>query len=39
MGWTIIQDPNGGSSNYVEVVSSENQVTVSWVLLAPEDLV
>ena len=37
-GWTIIQDPNGGSSNYVEVVSSENQVTVSWVLLAPEDL-
>lgn len=37
-GWTIIQDPNGGLSNYVEVVSSDNQVSVSWVLLAPDDL-
>ena len=34
-GWQIIQDPNGGTSNYVEIVSSENTVTVSWVLLAP----
>ena len=37
-GWTIIQDPNGGLSNYVEVISSDNQVSVSWVLLAPDDL-
>ena len=37
-GWAIIQDPNGGLSNYVEVVSSDNQVTVSWVLLVPDDL-
>jgi len=37
-GWTIVQDPNGGLSNYVEVVSSNNQVTVSWVLQAPNDL-
>ena len=37
-GWTIIQDPNGGLSNYVEVVSSDNRASVSWVLLAPDDL-
>jgi hypothetical protein len=34
-GWQIIQDPNGGTSNYVEIISSENTVAVSWVLLAP----
>ena len=37
-GWTIVQDPNGGSSNYVEVVSSDNQVSVSWVLLVPDEV-
>ncbi|MDE0954426.1 MAG: hypothetical protein OR994_07095 [Candidatus Poseidoniales archaeon] len=34
-GWQIIQDPNGGTSNYVEVVSSDASVTANWVLLAP----
>jgi len=36
-GWQIIQDPNGGGSNYVEVISSDGSVSVSWVLLAPMD--
>tara|TARA_B110000093_G_C12971845_1_gene413028 strand:- start:5059 stop:6162 length:1104 start_codon:yes stop_codon:yes gene_type:complete len=37
-GWQIIQDPNGGTSNYVEVISeNDNSITVSWVLLAPID--
>ena len=37
-GWKIIQDPNGGTSNYVEVISeNDNSITVSWVLLAPID--
>ena len=37
-GWHVIQDPNGGSSNYVEtVVPSSGSVTLTWVLLAPEE--
>ena len=36
-GWHLIQDPNGGSSNYIETkVSSSGSVTVTWVLLSPE---
>ncbi len=36
-GWNIIQDPNGGSANYIEtIVPSSGTVTVSWVLNAPE---
>lgn len=37
-GWHLIQDPNGGSSNYIETkVSSSGSVTVTWVLLSPEN--
>ena len=37
-GWSIVQDPNGGSHNYVEVVvPSSGSVTLSWVLLAPQN--
>lgn len=37
-GWQIIQDPNGGINNYVEsTVSSSNSLTLTWILLAPED--
>ena len=37
-GWHVIQDPNGGSSNYVEtVVPSTGSVTLTWVLLAPQE--
>ena len=37
-GWHVIQDPNGGSSNYVEtVVPSSGSVTLTWGLLAPEE--
>ena len=36
-GWHLIQDPNGGSSNYIETkASSSGSVTVTWVLLSPE---
>ncbi len=35
-GWGIIQDPNGGTSNYVEtVVPQSGSVTMTWVLRAP----
>ena len=36
-GWQIIQDPNGGTSNYVEMISDADSVTANWVLLAPMD--
>ncbi|MAV60278.1 MAG: hypothetical protein CND89_01760 [Marine Group II euryarchaeote MED-G38] len=37
-GWQIIQDPNGGTNNYVEsTVSSSNSITLTWILFAPED--
>ena len=36
-GWAILQDPNGGSHNYVEViVPPSGSVTLTWVMLAPE---
>tara|TARA_S200000501_G_scaffold190692_1_gene179596 strand:- start:1217 stop:2293 length:1077 start_codon:yes stop_codon:yes gene_type:complete len=36
-GWHLIQDPNGGSSNYIETkASSSGSATVTWVLLSPE---
>ncbi len=36
-GWSIVQDPNGGSHNYVEVtVPSSGSVTLTWVMLAPQ---
>ncbi len=36
-GWHIIQDSNGGSSNYVEsVVPSDGTISLTWVLLAPD---
>ena len=35
-GWHLIQDPNGGSSNYIETKApSSGSVTVTWVLLSP----
>lgn len=35
-GWTIIQDPAGGTDNYVELtVPNDGIVTLSWVLTAP----
>lgn len=38
-GWSIVQDPNGGSHNYVEVVvPSSGSVTMTWVMLAPQTL-
>jgi hypothetical protein len=37
-GWSIIQDPNGGSNNYVETtVPSSNSVTLTWILFAPDE--
>ena len=36
-GWHILQDPNGGSHNYVlVVVPPSGSVTLTWVMLAPE---
>ena len=36
-GWSILQDPNGGTRNYVEVVvPPSDSVTLTWVMLAPE---
>ncbi len=36
-GWKIIQDPNGGTNNYVEVIMPDNgNIIVSWILIAPE---
>ncbi|MEE3269821.1 MAG: hypothetical protein VX204_01755 [Candidatus Thermoplasmatota archaeon] len=36
-GWNIVQDPNGGSNNYVEVlVPTSGSVTLTWVMLAPQ---
>ncbi|MBJ32997.1 MAG: hypothetical protein CMB69_03355 [Euryarchaeota archaeon] len=36
-GWSIVQDPNGGTHNYVEVtVPSSGSVTLTWVMLAPQ---
>jgi len=35
-GWNILQDPNGGTHNYVEVVVPfSGLVTFIWVMLAP----
>ena len=35
-GWNILQDPNGGTHNYVEVVvPPSGSVTLTWVMLAP----
>ncbi len=35
-GWTIIQDPAGGTDNYVELtVPNDGLVSLSWVLTAP----
>lgn len=37
-GWTIIQDPAGGTANYVEVtVPNSGIVSLSWVLNAPSN--
>ena len=36
LGWSIIQDPNGGSVNYVEVVPKSQSINVSFVLMAPQ---
>lgn len=37
-GWTIIQDPSGGTANYVEVtVPNSGIVSLSWVLNAPSN--
>ena len=37
-GWNLIQDPNGGSSNYIEMKApSSGSITVTWVLLSPEN--
>ena len=40
VGWTIIQDPNGGTNNYVEkpVFSSTQGATYTWTLRAPSDV-
>jgi len=36
-GWHILQDPNGGSHNYVlVVVPPSGSITLTWVMLAPE---
>ena len=36
-GWNIVQDPNGGTYNYVEVVvPTSGSVTLTWVMLAPQ---
>jgi len=36
-GWHMLQDPNGGSNNYVlVVVPPSGSVTLTWVMLAPE---
>ena len=38
-GWSIVQDPNGGSRNYVEVVvPTSDSVTLTWVMLAPQNI-
>jgi hypothetical protein len=38
-GWHMIQDPNGGSSNYIEMtMPSSGTITATWVMLTPEDL-
>lgn len=38
-GWHMIQDPNGGSSNYIETkMPSSGTITETWVLLSPETL-
>jgi len=38
-GWRIIQDPNGGTKNYVEtIVPTSGTVTLTWVLTAPEQI-
>ena len=37
-GWNIIQDPNGGSSNYVEsVVPSSGSINLVWILETPQE--
>ena len=37
--WSIIQDPNGGSSNYVLIfVPESGEITINWVLLAPSEV-
>ena len=38
-GWHMIQDPNGGSSNYIETkMPSSGTITETWVLLSPETI-
>jgi len=38
-GWHIIQDPNGGSSNYIETkMPSSGTITATWVMLSPETI-
>ncbi len=39
VGWEIIQDPNGGTSNYVErrVLDTSVNQTLRWTLLAPSE--
>ena len=37
-GWSVIQDPNGGISNYVETVVPESgSATLTWVLRTPSE--
>ena len=37
-GWNIIQDPNGGTSNYVEsVVPSSGSINLVWILETPQE--
>ena len=38
-GWTVIQDPNGGSNNFVEkpVLSSSQGATFTWIVRAPSE--
>ena len=39
-GWTVIQDPNGGSNNFVEkpVLSSSQGATFTWIVRVPSEI-
>jgi len=38
-GWTVVQDPNGGSNNFVEkpVLSASQGATFTWIVRAPSE--